>query len=125
LAANPPMRATLGGLFILKGFIAIGTIIGSLAVYRFFCKVLCPLGAIYGLFNKVAFYRIRLAAENCVHCGACSRACKMAVDPSRVPDSPECIRCGDCVRACPASALSSGFTVPPDSSPGRCSGLRS
>jgi polyferredoxin len=110
LAANPPMRETLGWLFVLKIVIATVTIVGCLAVYRFFCKVLCPLGAIYGLFNKLAFYRVRLTQENCVHCGACSNVCKMAVDPSITPDSPECIRCGDCVKICPHHALTAGFT---------------
>ncbi|MDR1377037.1 MAG: 4Fe-4S binding protein [Synergistaceae bacterium] len=109
VAANPPLRSALGGLFALKCAIAFATVLGCLQVYRFFCKFLCPLGAFYGLFNKVALYRIRLEKESCSHCGACSRACKMGVDPSLAPDSPECIRCGDCVKACRFSALTSGF----------------
>jgi polyferredoxin len=109
VGANPTLRQAVGGLFVLKCAVALAIVLGCLAIYRFFCKALCPLGAIYGLFNRVAFYRIRLEGRNCVHCGACARACKMAVDPSRAPDSPECIRCGDCVRVCPSAALSSGF----------------
>ncbi|MDR1875835.1 MAG: 4Fe-4S binding protein [Synergistaceae bacterium] len=110
LAANPSLRDAVGWLFVLKAGIAVATLAGCLAIYRFFCKYLCPLGAFYGLFNKVAVYRLRLEEGNCVHCGACSRVCKMAVDPSRTPNSPECIRCGDCVRACRFSALSAGFS---------------
>jgi polyferredoxin len=109
LAANASLREAAGWLFAFKIAIAAFTIIGCLAVFRFFCKVLCPLGAIYGLFNGLAVYRIRLAKEKCIHCGACVKTCKMAVDPSRAPNSPECIRCGDCVRACPSSALNAGF----------------
>jgi polyferredoxin len=109
VAANPPLRSALGGLFALKCAVAFATVLGCLLIYRFFCKFLCPLGAFYGLFNKVALYRIRLEKGNCARCGACSRVCKMGVDPSLTPDSPECIRCGDCVKACRFSALTSGF----------------
>jgi polyferredoxin len=109
IAANPPLRAAAGSLFVLKCAVALAVVLGCLASYRFFCKFLCPLGAFYGLFNKISLYRIRLEKGNCVRCGACSRACKMGVDPSRAPDSPECIRCGDCVKACRFSALGAGF----------------
>jgi len=105
LVADPSMRDAAGWLFSLKSAIAFITILGCLSVYRFFCRALCPLGAFYGLFNKVALYRLRFCEENCTHCGACSKACKMAVDPSQTPDSPECIRCCDCVKACRFSAL--------------------
>jgi polyferredoxin len=105
IAANPPLRRALGGLFVLKCAVALAVVLGCLASYRFFCKFLCPLGAFYGLLNKVSLCGIRLEKENCTRCGACSRVCKMGVDPSRAPDSPECIRCGDCVKVCRFSAL--------------------
>jgi polyferredoxin len=109
MAANPPLRQALGWLFVLKCAVALIVVLGCAAAYRFFCKFLCPLGAFYGLFNKISLYRIRLEEGNCARCGACSKVCKMGVDPSRSPDSPECIRCGDCVKACRFSALSSKF----------------
>ena len=111
LIANPEIRDAVGWLLFLKSAIAFITILGCLSVYRFFCKILCPLGAFYGLFNKVTLYRLRLCEENCVHCGACSKACKMALDPSQAPDSPECILCGDCVKACRFSALKAGVKL--------------
>jgi polyferredoxin len=81
----------------------------SVFLYRPFCKYLCPLGAAYALFNKAAFYRLKLDESACVHCGACERVCRMGVDPSKKPDDMECIRCGDCVKNCPTHALSAGF----------------
>ena len=81
----------------------------SLIVYRPFCRYICPLGAIYGLFNPIAFYRIRIDEEKCTHCGACSRACPMNVPVEHSPNSPECIRCGACREACKPGALSMGF----------------
>ncbi|MDR1020137.1 MAG: 4Fe-4S binding protein [Synergistaceae bacterium] len=109
LAANPPMREALGWLFALKTLIALATVLGCVAVYRFFCKFLCPLGAFYGLFNKIALYQIRIDHEKCSHCGTCAQVCQMGVDPSLGCGSAECVRCKDCVKACPASALSAGF----------------
>ena len=124
VAANQPLRSALGGLFVLKCVIAFAVLVGCLWVYRFFCKFLCPLGAFYGLFNKIALYQIRLEKGNCVHCGACSRICKMGVDPSRTPASSECIRCGDCVKACRFSALSAGFRSDKKPDPKEIVGLK-
>ena len=109
LAANSSLRAAAGTLFVWKLAVAAAIVLGCLLILRFFCKYLCPLGAIYGLFNRVALYRLRLQPEKCVQCGACRRVCPMDVDPSRNPDSAECIRCGECTRACAYSALHAGF----------------
>jgi polyferredoxin len=124
IAANPPLRQAVGGLFVLKCAAALAVVFGCLASYRFFCKFLCPLGAFYGLFNKISLYGIRLEKENCARCGACSRVCKMGVDPSRAPDSPECIRCGDCVKACRFSALRQGLRESPTTPSARLSAER-
>ncbi|MCL1963683.1 MAG: 4Fe-4S binding protein, partial [Firmicutes bacterium] len=109
LLANPALREALGWLFSLKSAILLLTIAGSVLIYRFFCRTLCPLGAIYSLFNRVSLYQLRLTRERCVRCGACAKACKMEVEPFKQPNAPECVRCGDCVNACPARALKAGF----------------
>lgn len=102
-------RFVTGFLFSWKMGILIVTLLLCLVVYRPFCKYLCPLGAVYGLLNPIALYRLRWSESQCVHCGACSRACKMALDPVTQQNHPECVRCGDCVNACPTDALSMGF----------------
>ena len=110
LAARDSMvRAQLGGIFLWKFFVLLWVAAACLVIYRPFCKYLCPLGAIYGLFNRFALYRTHLDADKCIHCGACAAACRMCVDPSKTPNSAECIRCGDCARACPAGALHMGL----------------
>ena len=110
LLTHAELRAQLGGLFILKAGILIVTRIGCIICCRFFCKVVCPLGAIYGLLNKVSFYRVRIDHEGCVSCRRCSDICPMDVDPVSKPDSAECIRCGKCAAACPAKAITIGFS---------------
>ncbi|MDR1732282.1 MAG: 4Fe-4S binding protein [Synergistaceae bacterium] len=109
MAANPPFREAAGRLFLLKLGISVGVVLACLFIHRFFCRYLCPLGALYGFFNGVSLYRLRLNRSNCVNCGACSKACPMAVDPSRTPHSPDCILCGKCVKSCHFSALDAGF----------------
>jgi len=118
LAARDTMlRSQLGALFTWKSAVLIAVILASLIVWRPFCKYLCPLGALYGMFNRFALYRMELDRAKCVGCGACARSCRMCVDPSAVPNSAECIRCGDCVRACPAGALRLGFRHVPSAAP--------
>jgi len=103
--ANPALKAALGGLFILKVTILAALVLLSLLVYRPFCRYLCPLGAIYGFFNPIAFYRFRVKEDKCTKCGLCQKACKMDIPVYRKPNSMECIRCGDCLKACPFKAL--------------------
>jgi len=109
LLTNPGLRDALGWLFTLKTVILVLVVVGSVFIYRFFCKLLCPLGAMYALFNRFSLYQLQVDKSRCVNCVACAKSCKMGVDPSKNPDALECIRCGDCVAACPVGALKSGF----------------
>ena len=81
-------------------------VLASIAVFRPFCKYLCPLGAFYALFNSVSAVRLKVDSERCAGCGACSAVCDMAVNPVASPNHPECIRCGACRRVCPEGAIS-------------------
>ena len=89
----------------------------SLLIARPFCRYLCPLGAIYGLFNRFALLGLTCDASTCVNCGACETVCPMGIDPVTQYDSPECIRCGRCARVCPTKALKVGVKAPLSSSP--------
>lgn len=104
--AIPPL---LGGLFWWKCGILAGLVLLSMLLWRPFCKYLCPLGALYGFFNRISLHRLRLDGDKCVACGQCAAVCRMGVSPQTAPGSPECIRCGDCVRACPTGALRLGW----------------
>ena len=79
--------------------------------YRPFCKWLCPLGAFYGLCNRISICRLQVDSGRCTACGACSRACRMDVDVFRTPNHAECIRCGDCAAACPHGAITRVFSI--------------
>jgi len=104
------VRNVLGPLFSWKLILLLIFIVTGLIVRRPFCKYVCPLGAIYGFFNKIAIYRMTFKADKCINCNACSKACQMCVDPTKDPNSMECIRCGECIDKCPTGALHMGFT---------------
>ena len=103
--ADPSLRALTGALFDWKVVFLVLVLIGSVFVSRFFCRYLCPLGAVYSLFNRFALYRLELDEYKCVKCGRCNDACPMAVDVIKDINSPECIRCGKCKAVCPEGAI--------------------
>ena len=105
LATHPELRQIIGALFSFKACVLLLTLIGCLMICRFFCKVMCPLGAIYGILNKISLYHMEINTENCVSCGKCHAVCPMDVNPAENPDSAECIRCGRCVEGCSRQAL--------------------
>lgn len=109
--ADAGIRAGLGGLFTWKSCILLGTALLAVFFYRPFCKWLCPLGAFYGLCNRISICRLQVDSGRCTACGACSRACRMDVDVFRTPNHAECIRCGDCAAACPHGAITRVFSI--------------
>lgn len=100
---NESFFSMLGYLFSWKFAVLVCVIVGSIFVYRLFCRFICPLGAIYGFFNRFALIGVKLDDKKCIDCGACIRACKM--DIAHVGDH-ECINCGECIPVCPTKAIS-------------------
>ncbi len=101
--SNADFFAMLSGLFTWKFFLLVAIIVLSIFCFRFFCRFLCPLGAIYGFFNKFALLGVRLDKSKCIDCGLCVDHCKM--DIKHVGDH-ECINCGECISVCPTQAIS-------------------
>lgn len=104
IAKNADLRQMLGTLFFSKLTILIVVVLVSIFSYRVFCRFICPLGAIYGLFNKISFYNFSIDSS-CIHCKKCEKVCKFGIKTYENPNSPECIRCNDCVRHCPVNAI--------------------
>lgn len=104
-ALNKSMHSALGWLYTWKNVLLALTIFLSIVIYRPFCKYICPLGAIYSLFNPLSVFRYQLDKEACTGCGACAEVCKMQVDPVKNVNHAECIRCRACKEVCPVKAI--------------------
>lgn len=86
------------------GFIILAiTIIGSFLYDRFFCKYLCPVGAMYGIIGKISPTRIERDNRLCTHCKVCNKACPVNIPIEKLDKitSAECINCNECVAVCP------------------------
>ena len=107
--SNDAFKDAIGFLYAWKMSILIITIILSIIIYRPFCKYICPLGAIYSVFNGISMYQYRVNYSKCIECHKCTKVCKMNIEPFKTPNHLECIRCGDCKKVCPTNAITSGF----------------
>lgn len=105
MAADANLRAQAGGLFWWKAAILIVIVLLSVKVYRPFCQYLCPLGAIYGWFNRFCLVQVHWEKEKCVSCGKCQKACPVDLKPEEISVSPECIKCGKCAGVCPTDCI--------------------
>lgn len=97
---------------LISFIILIVILVGSLLYDRFFCKYLCPMGALYGIIGKISPSKIERNEENCINCGLCSKKCPVNIDVahSKQITSAECLNCQQCVLSCPkAGALESKF----------------
>lgn len=108
---NTSLRSAIGFLFAWKVALLIITIIASIVIFRPFCRFICPLGAIYSLFNPISIYRLNIDKHKCTSCGACARKCKMDIEVYKKPNSLECIRCGECKKACPNKAITGVLSI--------------
>jgi polyferredoxin len=87
----------------------------NLWIPRFFCRVLCPLGALLGSLSRFALWRIDRDVQKCTDCDLCLRSCEGASDPHLLLRQSECFVCFNCIEDCPEDALSFRFAPPRES----------
>ena len=102
-----PSRAFAGSRVLAMLPLAIILLALNTVEKRFWCRYLCPLGAIVGLGSKVAWIRRYVNEDSCVKCGDCVKTCPMgAINPETIRHDPaECVMCLDCAPVCPKTAI--------------------
>lgn len=98
---NLPMLPSAWTEMKLGFIILAGIFLASIFVSRFFCRYLCPLGAVQTLFSSFSLFSLRLS-RGCSHCSRCLDNCPVSIKLSPEDDAitPECIRCMNCVDNC-------------------------
>ncbi len=86
------------GLVVLSVLVILNVLIEN-----FWCRYLCPYGALTGLVSWLSPVKVERSEKTCINCGACTKACpnRIEVERLRRVTSPECTGCLDCIEACP------------------------
>ena len=92
--------------FLVHMAILAAVLVGMIVISRFWCRYLCPMGALLGLFNRFSLVHLKLDKDQCAECSACAPSCPMGLDPHLEHDDHNCIKCGACVEGCHLGALS-------------------
>ncbi len=93
----------------LVGAILLALVGLNLVVPRFFCRALCPLGALLGVLSRFSLLRIDRDLGRCTDCNFCLRHCPGACDPQGALRRSECFVCFNCLDDCPEEALAFRF----------------
>jgi len=89
----------------LLGVVFLGVVGLNLALPRFFCRFVCPLGALFGLLSRFTPWRIGKTIDTCGDCLICEEYCEGACRPAGKIILGECVLCFNCLDRCPASRV--------------------
>ena len=106
---NAGLRGLIGFMYYWK-VVLLFLFLGWMTVSRRpFCRTVCPLGAVLGLFNKASLFRMAVDDEKCTLCNRCRQDCPVSIGIHESANSPDCIRCLKCVDSCKYGAVSYDF----------------
>ncbi len=94
---------------VITGVIFVGAFLLNIYIPRFWCRVICPLGALLSVFSINPLFKIIRNREKCIRCGLCRQNCQGACEPDGDIISSECLMCMNCLDVCPVGALRFGF----------------
>ena len=74
---------------------------------RFWCRYLCPTGALLGLLSRWNLFKLRIDDDKCIKCGLCTQHCETQAEPypNEKWKSGECVYCQNCASICPTGAI--------------------
>lgn len=109
VALSAEIRGQLGFLFTWKMGVLTLFLVWMVFSKRPFCRTICPLGAIFGLFNKASLFRMEVNEGKCTKCNKCQKDCPVDIKVYDSPNTPECIRCLKCLDSCKFGSVSYEF----------------
>lgn len=104
LVADVKMLNFFRNMSLTAAIVVAALVLGSFLIQNFWCRYLCPYGALMGLVSVLSPLKIRRDVEACIDCGKCAHACPshLPVDKLVQISSAECTACMACVAACSA-----------------------
>jgi polyferredoxin len=103
----PIPRLYAGGWLI--GVLFWTAVLLCLRIPRFYCRFICPLGALLGLLSRWAVWRMGKSEDRCRECHQCEGHCEGACAPSRSIHTGECVLCLNCMDHCPHELMGYGL----------------
>lgn len=101
-------------LLTLRVIILIAFFVAAWKIPRFFCRYICPTGALMAIFQKYSLTGLKRDPVKCMKCPHCEVKCPMQINILDLPwekfNDPECILCMECIDACPHGSLSPKFS---------------
>jgi len=86
------------GWLIFAVFLA--AVLLNLVIPRFYCRFICPLGALFAVLGRFAIWRVGKAKQDCSNCKFCERSCEGGCEPSGNIRTSECVLCFNCFEDC-------------------------
>ncbi|MEM7254570.1 MAG: 4Fe-4S dicluster domain-containing protein [Pseudomonadota bacterium] len=102
-APGSESRIFVGSFWV--GIIFLFFVVMNLWKPRFFCRFVCPLGAMLGAIAAKSVFRINRSVDKCTDCNLCLMRCEGASDPQSILRQAECFGCMNCIDDCPEDAL--------------------
>ncbi len=98
------------------GLLFLGAVALNARKERFWCRYLCPAGALLGLLSRWNFLKLRIDEEKCIKCGLCTQHCETQARPYPRDQwkSGECVYCLDCASICPTAAIGFRLSARPE-----------
>jgi polyferredoxin/formate hydrogenlyase subunit 6/NADH:ubiquinone oxidoreductase subunit I len=108
---SPIQRYYSGSWFI--GAVFLTSVLLNLKVPRFYCRFVCPLGALFGVLSAFSIWRIGVVetSSECIHCHLCDTDCEGACQPAEKIRISECVLCMNCLGDCPHNLVGYRTTI--------------
>jgi polyferredoxin len=91
-------RLYVGAWLIFLMFLT--AVLLNLLIPRFYCRFVCPLGALFGIIDKFAIWRIGKNQSECINCKLCEKSCEGGCEPAGNIRISECVLCFNCLDDC-------------------------